>query len=118
VSASSGRGRCNAFASSHGAHPDVALLVGGQDHRQRLRIDRRDDGIRLGRQEAVDEVRAGHRLGLGAPVALELGPDASEREQRPVLVEGEPDDILLLRLRGRLGRVGSTIAFGDVVGTL
>jgi hypothetical protein len=38
--ASSGNGRCNALASSHGAHPDVALFVGGRDHRHDLGVDR------------------------------------------------------------------------------
>jgi hypothetical protein len=41
-------------------------------------MDRLDHGIRRGRQEAVDEMRSRDRLGLGAPVALELGPDARE----------------------------------------
>ena len=41
------------------AHPYVALLIG--------------------RQEAINEVRAGGRLGLGAPVALEPGPDARDQ---------------------------------------
>jgi len=39
----SGNGRCNAFASSHGAHPDVALLLRRQDHRHCLRVDWLDD---------------------------------------------------------------------------
>jgi hypothetical protein len=33
--------------SSHGrAHPDITLLVGGQDHRHGLRMDRLDDRVR------------------------------------------------------------------------
>jgi hypothetical protein len=38
--ASSGKGRCNAFASFHGArHPDVAFLLRRQDDRHGLRVD-------------------------------------------------------------------------------
>jgi len=44
-------------------------------------MDRFDDRVRCRRQESVDEVRAGDRLGLRAAVALELRPDAGEREQ-------------------------------------
>ena len=40
-------------------HPDVPLFVGRQKDRHRLRMDRRNDAIRLGRQEAVDQVRPG-----------------------------------------------------------
>jgi hypothetical protein len=43
------------------------------------------------RQESVDAVWTGDRFGLGATVAFELGPDASERGQRSVVVEREPD---------------------------
>jgi hypothetical protein len=50
-------------------------------------------------------VRSGDRLGLRATVALELGPDAREGRQRTVIVEREPDHILLLGFRVRLGRV-------------
>jgi hypothetical protein len=41
LSASSGNGRCSAFASSHGAE---------QDHRHRLRMDRLDHRVRRCRQ--------------------------------------------------------------------
>ena len=44
--ASSGRGRCNTLASSHGAHPNVTLLVCGQDDRHGLRVARLDHGVR------------------------------------------------------------------------
>ena len=47
-------------------------------------------------------VRSGDRPRLGAPATLERCPDASERRQRPVIIEREPDDILFLRLRVRL----------------
>jgi hypothetical protein len=60
------------------AHPHVALFIGRQDHRHRLRMDRFDNGIRRRRQEPIDEMRTQHRFRLGAPVAPELGPDSSE----------------------------------------
>src|ERR1019366_911615 len=37
-------------------------------------------------------------------IALELGPDAGEGEQRPVIIEREPDDVLLAGVRVRLRR--------------
>lgn len=58
-------------------------------------MDRLDDRIGRGRQEAVDEVGAGDRLGLGAAVAAEFGPDPRETEQRPAFLEREPDDVFL-----------------------
>ena len=33
-------------------------------------------------------------LGLGAPVAAESGPDAREREQRPIFIQREPHHVL------------------------
>jgi hypothetical protein len=33
LSALFGNGRCSALASSHGAHPDIALPIGRQNHR-------------------------------------------------------------------------------------
>jgi hypothetical protein len=36
---------------------------------------------------------------LGTAVALELGPDPAESRQRPIIVEREPDDVLLLGRR-------------------
>jgi hypothetical protein len=68
-------------------------------------MDRLDDGVRCRRQEAVDQTRAGNGFRLGAPVALELAPDASEREQRPIVVEREPYDVLFARRRIRLRRI-------------
>jgi hypothetical protein len=54
--ASSGNSRCSSLASSQGrTHPDVALLVGRQDHRHRLGMDRRDDSVRRGGEKAVDQ---------------------------------------------------------------
>jgi hypothetical protein len=51
------------------AHPDVAFLIGRKDDRHRLGMYRLDDRVRRRRQETVDEVRAGDRLGLGAAVS-------------------------------------------------
>jgi len=61
-----------------GAHPDVVLLGSRQDHRHCLGMDRLDDGVRRGRQEAVDEMRPRDRLGLSTPISFEGRPDACE----------------------------------------
>src|SRR5262245_36311199 len=42
------------------AHPNVTLLIGRQDHRHGLGMDRLDDRVRRRRQEAVDLVRPRH----------------------------------------------------------
>jgi hypothetical protein len=68
-------------------------------------MDRRDDGIRRRGQKAVDQMWPGDRLGLGATVAPELGPDAGEGRERPITVECKLNDVLLFGLRVRLGRV-------------
>src|SRR6202041_1922829 len=52
-------------------------------------MDRLQHRVRCRRQEAIDEMRPGYRLRLGATVALELRPDASERRQQSVVVEGD-----------------------------
>ena len=91
------------------AHPHVPYFVGGQDHRHGLGMDRLDDRVRRRRQKAVDQVRAGDRFRF-RPIALELGPDAGEAGQRPIIINREPDDILFLGLRVRLRRV-----FGEAV---
>jgi len=83
------------------------LFLGREQYRHRLGMDRRDDRIRRSDQEAVDEVGTRNRLGLGPPVAVELCPDAGERAQRPVVVQREPDDVLLLGFRVRLWRIFS-----------
>ena len=47
------------------------------------------------------------RLGLCASVAVELGPDTRESEQRPILIERELDHVLLglwVRLRRLFGK--------------
>jgi hypothetical protein len=48
----------------------------------------------------------GDRLGLGAAIFSELGPDANEGRERPIIVRREPDHVLLgfrVRLRRVLG---------------
>ena len=50
------------------AHPDIPFLLGREDHRRRLRMNRRNNHVRRGREKAVDQVRAGDRLRLGAAV--------------------------------------------------
>ena len=87
------------------AHPDVALLVGRQDHRHGLGMDRLNDGVGRGRQETIDQMRARNGFRLSASVSLEFGPDASERKQRAILIQGEPHDVLLFGVGVRLGRV-------------
>lgn len=73
-------------------------------------MDRRDDCVRFNRQKTVDKVRAGSRFGFGAPVAVVLGPNTGEREQRTILIEREPNDILLsgfgVRLRREFSKTG------------
>ena len=39
------------------AHPHVAFLIGGQDYRHGIRMDRLDDRVRRCREKTVDEVR-------------------------------------------------------------
>jgi hypothetical protein len=56
-------------------------------------------------QEAVDEMRTGYRLRLGATVAPEFGPDATERRERSVIVEREPDHVFLFGPRVWLRRI-------------
>lgn len=76
------------------AHPYVALLIG--------------------RQEAINEVRAGDRLGLGAPVALEPGPDA--RDQMGMAATGRlytpPDIIKRQAIRANLLAKATATNFG------
>jgi len=62
-------------------------------------MDRLDDCIRRRR---IDVMRPRYRL--RAPIALEFGPDASKARQRSIIIDREPDDILLLSLRVRLWR--------------
>jgi CheY-like chemotaxis protein len=63
------------------SHPYIALLLRRRDHWHRLRMDWLHDRVGLGGQEAVDEMRSRDRLGLGAAIPVERGPDAGEREQ-------------------------------------
>jgi hypothetical protein len=84
----------------------IPLALSG---RHGLGMVRLDDRVPGRGQEAIDEVRAGDRLRLRAPVAFELGPDTSEGGEGPIVVEGEPDDVLL-GLWVRLRRV-----FGEAV---
>ena len=70
---------------------------------------RLDHRVRLRRQEAVDQMRSRYRLRLGASIAPVLGPDARECREGPVVVEREPNHVLL-GLRVRLRRI-----FGEAV---
>jgi len=69
-----------AFASSHGARIQTSAPRPSSDHRHRLRVDWLDDRVGCGRQEPVNEVRAGDRFDC-ATVATEFSPDAGEGEK-------------------------------------
>lgn len=58
-------------------------------YRLNNRIERRG-------QKSIDLARSRHRLGLRATVTIERRPDASEGEQRPIVVERKPHQILVL----------------------
>jgi hypothetical protein len=64
LSVSSGNGRCSAFASSQGARPDVALLIGCKDDRHGLFMDPLDHGVR----------RRGQNQRLGPGTGLDFVP--------------------------------------------
>ena len=90
-----GSGRCTprlGFVPRR-AHPDVALLLRQQDDRHGLRVDRFDDGVRR-RGPPVDLMRAWNWFGFRSALTLELGPDAGEAGQRPIVIDREPDDVL------------------------
>jgi len=97
---------------------NVSLLVGRQDHRHRLGIDQLDNRVRCRRQKTVDLMRPWHRLRLGAAITVEHRPDASEGEQRSVVVECEPHHILFLGLWVRLRRVFGELLAGDKAAVL
>ena len=84
--ASSGNGRCSALASSHGARiqtsrsSSVSRMTG-----MAFGMDRFDDRVRRRREKAVDVMRAGDRFRFRPAVAFELGPDAGEAGQRPIV---------------------------------
>jgi hypothetical protein len=100
------------LALSHGRpHPNVTLLVGGQDYRHRLRMDRLDHRVRRCREKTIDLMRPRYRLRLRAAITVERRPDASEAEQGAVIVEREPHHVLFLCLRVRLRCV-----LGEAVG--
>jgi hypothetical protein len=56
-----------------------------------------DDGVRLGGEKPIDQVWAGHGLRLRATVAFELIPNPGEGRRRPIVVEGESDDVPLFQ---------------------
>ena len=93
------------------AHPDVAFLVCQQDDRHGFRVDGFDHGVRRRGEKAVHLMRAGNRFRYRSAVTLELGPDAGEAGQRPIVVDREPDNVLFLGLGIRLRRV-----FSEAVG--
>ena len=62
----------------------IAFWMDGFDHRVRSRG-----------QEAIDQVRVGDRLRLGATVALELGAELA-KVNRGVIVERKPNHVFFL----------------------
>jgi hypothetical protein len=50
-------------------------------------------------------MRPGDRFGLGASIALEFGPNASEGEKRSVIIQRKPNHVLFAGLLVRLRRV-------------
>ena len=70
--------------------PHGALLVGAQEHRHGLPVDRCDNCVRRRRQKAVDEMRAGDRFRLGAAVVLHSVQIPCEGEKRPIPFSANP----------------------------
>ena len=97
LGALSRNGRCSAFASSHGAriHTSHSFCI-CENHGHCPGMDRFNDRVGFRGQEAVDQVRTGDWLGLDAAVALVLGPEPAEGEQRSVLIERKPNHVLFL----------------------
>jgi hypothetical protein len=57
-------------------------------------------------EDLITYLRAGDGLRLGAAITFEFGPDTSKRERRAIIIiEREPDDILLFGLGVRLRRI-------------
>jgi hypothetical protein len=69
------------------AQPDIAFVISRQDSRHGLGADCRDDCVRLGRQKAIDEMRTGDRVRLGAAVTLGPGnlPDQNDPVSWPLM---------------------------------
>jgi hypothetical protein len=89
-----GSGRCSALASSHGARIQTS----------RSSSVSRMTGMAFGwigsttafGDVVVDLMRAWNRFGFRSALTLELGPDAGEAGQRPIVIDREPDDVLFL----------------------
>jgi hypothetical protein len=64
-----------------------------------------DHGVGFRGQKAVDQMRSRNWFGFGATFALVRGPEAGEREQRPLNAERKPDDVFLFGDRIGLGRI-------------
>ena len=70
--------------------PRRPLLRRRQDDGPGLGMNRRDDPVRVAREEAEELVLALDRVRLRAPHAMPLRSDPREGEQRPLLFEREP----------------------------
>jgi hypothetical protein len=60
-------------------------------------MDRLNDRIGCGREEAIDQMGTGDGLRLRAAVASVFGPHAGKGEERPIIVERKPNDIFFCR---------------------
>jgi hypothetical protein len=78
LSASSGSGRCIAFASSHGALIQTSRSSSVVRITGMAWMDRLDHGVRRCREKTIDLMRSRHRLRLRAAITVERRPDASE----------------------------------------
>ena len=56
-------------------------------------------------EDLITYLWTGDGLRLGATITFEFGPYPGEREWLAIIIEREPDDILLLGLRIGLGRI-------------
>ena len=71
--------------------PKLDLFRRRQDDRHGLRVDRRDDRVGLCRQEAEQLVLAVNGRALRPAHAMPGRPEAGEGEERPILIQREPD---------------------------
>jgi hypothetical protein len=84
------------------AHPYVAFLRRGQDHRHRLGMNGSENAIGVGCEKGVDVGLAlGGGLRFGTAFAFSFGPETGEAEHGTLGQKCEPHDVLLAR--GRIG---------------
>jgi hypothetical protein len=83
----SGNGRCSAFASSHGAHPNIALLIRHQDRRHRPGCI--GSTMAFGEDRSQTDVRERLSAVHRSEVASVLHPAARSRRTTPGAAAGE-----------------------------